>query len=48
MFLSVETGLPVMQLRQMRTFFLFDIDGTLVGTDPLYLQVFTDLLKPFG
>jgi hypothetical protein len=38
-FLSVETGLPVMQLRQMKTYFLFDIDGTLVGTDPLYLQV---------
>jgi len=44
----VTTGLPVMQLRQLRTFFLFDIDGTMVGTDPLYLSVFTDLLKPFG
>jgi hypothetical protein len=29
-FLNVTTGLPVIQMKQLRTFFLFDIDGTMV------------------
>jgi len=47
-FLNTATGLPVIQMRQIRTFFLFDIDGTMVGTDPLYLKVFTHMLEPMG
>jgi len=47
-YMNSHTGLPIFRVVKISTFFLFDLDGTMVATDPVYLSVFKEILSPFG
>ncbi|GAB5372904.1 hypothetical protein AAMO2058_001704100 [Amorphochlora amoebiformis] len=47
-YINSHTGLPIFRVMKISTYFLFDLDGTMVATDPVYLKVFSEILSPFG
>jgi len=47
-YMNTHTGLPIFRVVKINTYFLFDLDGTMVATDPVYLKVFGEILKPYG
>lgn len=47
-YMNASTGLPIFRVKKINTYFLFDLDGTMVATDPVYLKVFDEILKPYG
>ena len=47
-YMNASTGLPIFRVTKISTFLLFDLDGTIVATDPVYLATFRQILKPYG
>jgi len=47
-YMNTHTGLPIFRVQKIDTFLLFDLDGTMMATDPVYVRVFDEILRPYG